>query len=201
MAKNHGELVAPDARQRIGLAHAGAEALADLDEQLVADGMAIAVVHQLESVEVDVDKTDRGLLAARERHALCQAIGKQAAIGQTGELVDRGLLLEARLGIAPGVVLLQELREHGVESTTRPAICSLPRTETWVSNFCSAETSSMARERSRNGLGRLRGFIEGNSWWATRRRSTSTQTRMATISSESSVSKARVLSEVQNDAG
>ena len=48
-----GELVAAEARQHVGFAKRGLQALADLDQQFIAGGMAERVVDGLEAVEIE----------------------------------------------------------------------------------------------------------------------------------------------------
>ncbi len=61
------EFVAGDARQHVGVAQLAPEALGELDQQLVADGMAVIVVDVLEIV--DVEEGERELVARRRAAA------------------------------------------------------------------------------------------------------------------------------------
>ena len=56
--EQHRELVAAEARDGVGRAHARAQALGDRDQQLVADRVAERVVDGLEVVEVDEQDGD-----------------------------------------------------------------------------------------------------------------------------------------------
>ena len=55
------ELVAAEAGDCVAGAHRVAEAITDCGQEIVADSVAEAVVHRLESVEVEHDHTDRAL--------------------------------------------------------------------------------------------------------------------------------------------
>ena len=59
------ELVAAEAGDRVAGPEARAEPLADGREELVADGVAEALVDRLEPVEVEQDQGDRVVLASR----------------------------------------------------------------------------------------------------------------------------------------
>jgi hypothetical protein len=47
---------------------------------------------------------------------LCQAFSQQAAVGQPGELIVQGLMLQARLGASPLFVGPLQFVQHLVES-------------------------------------------------------------------------------------
>ena len=55
----HGELVAADARRRVGVADDGVDAIGEGDDHGVADVVAELVVDRLEAVEVEVQQRDR----------------------------------------------------------------------------------------------------------------------------------------------
>jgi hypothetical protein len=67
LGEQDGELVAADARDRVGRAQDGADAAADLGEHIVSAVMAQAVVDDLEVVDVDVQESGRRGAGARER--------------------------------------------------------------------------------------------------------------------------------------
>ncbi len=56
VAQDHRELVATQTRDGIAILHAGAQALRDDDEQLIARRVPDGVVHALEVIEVDVQQ-------------------------------------------------------------------------------------------------------------------------------------------------
>ncbi len=83
------ELVAADAREHVGLANERGDALRDLDEQRVADGVTVVVVDVLEIVEID----------ECQRKALAVALGSQdvpdvlldhGAVGEAGQVIGIG---------------------------------------------------------------------------------------------------------------
>ena len=96
----HGELVAAEARDRVS----GAQRLLDPGghggEQLVAGGVAEAVVDELELVEVEEEHRDRGLAPAGDREGVLEPVEEEVAVGQAGERVVEGLVLGALLGCA-----------------------------------------------------------------------------------------------------
>ena len=66
----------------------------DDPQQLVAGGVAEAVVDVLEAVDVDVQRRDRQLLAPRAREHLLGAVERQHAVGQAGERVVKRLVAQ-----------------------------------------------------------------------------------------------------------
>ena len=92
------ELVAAEAGGRVARADARLEALGDLDQHLVAGGVAEAVVDHLEVVEVHEDDGDDAVLAARARQRVADALAEQRAVGEPRDgVVERlvgQLLLE-----------------------------------------------------------------------------------------------------------
>ena len=99
-----GELVAAEAGDDVGRAHGRAQPVGHRDQQPVAGGVAEAVVHHLEAVEVEEQHRDalvalrrrRCQLAARARSTKC------SAVGQAGErIVDR--LVRERLTARPAL--------------------------------------------------------------------------------------------------
>src|SRR5690606_5290074 len=64
LAEDDDELVAADARRRVGGRDAGPEPAGDLDEKGVADVVAVRVVQQLEIVEIDEDQRARSRAGA-----------------------------------------------------------------------------------------------------------------------------------------
>ena len=86
--EQHAELVAAQAGQGVGLAHAGAQQRGDLLEHLVAGEVAAGVVDHLELVEVEVEEgVLRARSSARGVEAVLQALLELAAVDQAGERV------------------------------------------------------------------------------------------------------------------
>ena len=82
----HRELVAAEAGHRVAGADRVAQPVGDLDQQLVAGGVAEAVVDLLEAVEVqEQDRHVVGAAAAVQR--LLEPLPEQRAVGQLGEAV------------------------------------------------------------------------------------------------------------------
>ena len=83
------ELVAAEPRERVVVAHAGAEPRPDLAQHLVAGMVAQRVVELLEAVEVD--EQERELVAARDRRL--EAVEQVPAVAQAGQVVGQRLAL------------------------------------------------------------------------------------------------------------
>ena len=103
--EQHGELVAADARDGVDAPEAAAEALGDLDQELIAVVVPEVVVDQLEPVEVE--EQHRGELApargALER--LLEPVHEQHPVRQARQLVVKRPLHQLRLeGLVPADV-------------------------------------------------------------------------------------------------
>jgi len=96
-----GELLAPDAPDRVDRAGLGRDALRGVDEDAVADRMAVLVVDRLEVVEVDDDEPERPGAGGQALGLLGQPRGERAVVEQAGEAVAVGLADE--LGLARGL--------------------------------------------------------------------------------------------------
>ena len=72
-----------------------AQPLGDGDEQLVAGGVAGAVVDGLEVVEVHEEDGDRAAAAVGAGQRVVEPVGEQRAVGQAGERVVEGVVLRA----------------------------------------------------------------------------------------------------------
>jgi hypothetical protein len=99
------ELVTTDAGYRIGLAQTAQQAPADLDQQQVAGGVAVAVIDQLEVIQVDEQQGEAALLTMGLGDGLVDAVLQQEAIGQTGQAIMKRLAAQ-RLDTGPGLCQL-----------------------------------------------------------------------------------------------
>ena len=112
LAEEDRELVAALAGDDvIGPDRAG-EPLGDLDEDLVADGVAVGVVDALEVVEVDEEQGDRAGTAAVAGERPLEVVAEEDAVGEPGQRVVQGVVDELRLEPLPvGRVDQQALRD------------------------------------------------------------------------------------------
>ena len=92
-----GEFVAAEPRHQIVAADAGAQAVRDLAQQLVADLVAERIVDALELVDVDIEDRER-LALGKLRHAALQMPAHQHAVGQIGERVVMRHMRDALVG-------------------------------------------------------------------------------------------------------
>ncbi len=81
------EFVAPETGNRIPLAHAAAQPLADLLQQAIAHVVPERVVERLEIVEIDEQQRALALAAHARRDGYPQTIVQQAAVRQAGQRV------------------------------------------------------------------------------------------------------------------
>jgi hypothetical protein len=96
--QQHRELVAAQARDGVAGAQRAGDPLGEGDEQLVADGVAEAVVDLLELVEVEEQQRAAVLrLAAGTPQRLLDAVNEQRPVGQPGEGVVQRLVLQPLL--------------------------------------------------------------------------------------------------------
>ena len=100
------ELVAAEPRDRVAGAHRLAEAVTDREQQLVADGVAEAVVHRLEAVEVDDDDADGAVVACSACERVLHAVREQRPVREIGErIVERPVAQLSFEPVALGHVL------------------------------------------------------------------------------------------------
>ena len=92
------ELVAAEARDRVALADVLLDALGDLAEQLVADGVAQRVVDDLEAVEVEEEHGEPLVVAVRLGHGERQAVAEEEPVRQVGQRIVEGEVLDLLLG-------------------------------------------------------------------------------------------------------
>ena len=85
-------------------AHRRRQALGHDLEQAVADIVAQGVVDVLEAIEVDEHHGEPRAVARRRVDRLLQAVVQQRAVGEPGERIVVGLLLDARLVDARSVM-------------------------------------------------------------------------------------------------
>ncbi len=92
-----GELVAAQPRRYVPGAHRVTEPAGGLHQQFVARLMADGVIDLLEAVEVDVEHGGVVVAGPAAGDGLGDALGEQRAVGQVGERVVRGVVLELGL--------------------------------------------------------------------------------------------------------
>ncbi len=95
-----GEFIAPQAGELGTRGHDAAELHGDRLEQLIADGMAQAVVDHLEVVQIEEQQGGVPATSGCTRQYLCGNGFEIAAVGQAGERVEMGHLQHAVLGAA-----------------------------------------------------------------------------------------------------
>ena len=115
--EQHGELVAADTRAHVALTHERRNMRCDPAQQLVAHGVAVAVVDQAEALQVDREHRELAQVAAP---ALGQrAVGvldEHRAVGQAGEAVVQRVVHELLLGALAQVDVAQRPRHaEGVQ--------------------------------------------------------------------------------------
>src|SRR5712664_928067 len=97
-----GELVAAEPRHRIAGAQRGLEPAAHLDEELVSEHVAEAVVDHLEAVDVQHQHREAGLVPPLlQREAVLEAVEEERAVGQAGEGIVERVVEQLVGGAAP----------------------------------------------------------------------------------------------------
>jgi hypothetical protein len=91
------EFVAAEAGHRIALADGRPQALRHRPENLIAHRVAEPVVHCLEAVQVHEQQRHRAVMAAHLEHGLLQPVSQQQAVGQAGEHIVVGEVLQILL--------------------------------------------------------------------------------------------------------
>lgn len=90
--EQHRELVATEPRDRVARAGAGAQALGDGDQQLIACRVAEGVVHPLEVVQVEEQHRDAAL--PPQGQGVPDTVAEQDAVGQVGQRVMEGAVVQ-----------------------------------------------------------------------------------------------------------
>src|SRR5439155_9936461 len=94
------EFVAAEARRGVADADARRQALADLDEDLVAGGVPEAVVDRLEVVQVEEHDGEAGALAPAASERVANPLDEQRPVGEPGDRVVERLVRELLLECA-----------------------------------------------------------------------------------------------------
>ena len=108
VAQEQEELVAAEAGDEVALADGALERAGDGLERLVAAGVAELLVDLLEAVEVDRDDAEAAAGRDDLLHLRAQLLVQVAVVGQAGQRVGGGELLEA-------LALMAEERDRAVE--------------------------------------------------------------------------------------
>ena len=104
--QQHRELVPAQARQHVRVAQLGRQRLGDPDDELVAGGVAEAVVDVFEVVEVDEQQRAARVVAAHVRELVLERALEAAAVEQPGERVVVGHVAQLLLVAAPAADVL-----------------------------------------------------------------------------------------------
>ena len=99
LGEQDAELVAADARDRVGRAQRGLQPPRDVGEQAIAERVPEAVVHELEVIEVEVHHREADAVAPRVREAVHEAVAEEQAVRQAGQRVVVRAVLELLLGL------------------------------------------------------------------------------------------------------
>ena len=97
IGKDERELVAADPRRGSRVPHRLAKALADRPEDLVAEGVSVGVVHDLEVVEVQDHERERPAPPPRSIDLLLEHLAKAAMVCEAGQRVALGQSLKLLL--------------------------------------------------------------------------------------------------------
>jgi hypothetical protein len=96
--EQHREFIAAQTRDHIACLQAGANAAADLKQQIVTDQMADRIVDDLEAIQIDEQHRE---LLVRIRgvtlHRLLEPLQQQGAVGQSGQRIVQRLVLQPTL--------------------------------------------------------------------------------------------------------
>ena len=95
VARHHGQFVPRHAAQQVARPHGSLHPARNVLEHQVANGMAIAVVHILEPVQVELQHGHAFAAAARLHHRVFELLAKPQAVGQPGERIVVGQKLQA----------------------------------------------------------------------------------------------------------
>ena len=107
---NDGKLVAAQPCQRIALTHAATQALGHGLQQLVAERMAVRIVHVLEVIEIEAEHR-QVLAAANPGERLLEPSMEQHAVGQIGQRVVQRHVGDLVFGTLPLRNVLDDRQE------------------------------------------------------------------------------------------
>jgi hypothetical protein len=97
--RDHDELIAPEAPERVGGAHDAVQARRDRSQQLVPGVVTQRVVDALEVVQIDEQRRDRRVVATRAHQHLLDAVEDQRPVRQPRQRIvgghERELLIRA----------------------------------------------------------------------------------------------------------
>ena len=97
----HGELVAAEPGQRVRGPQHRPEPLGDLHQQVIAGRVPEGVVDTLEVVQVAEQHREAALVDRVQVERVLDPIGEQPTVGQAGELIVKGLLLQLFFRVPP----------------------------------------------------------------------------------------------------
>ncbi len=119
--QEHGELVAADPPDRVGFAHLRQQPLGHGDQHRIAGGVAEAVVHALEVVQVEVDHAGRRAVPARQGDGPLHLADEGSAVEQGRQHVVVGQALGLGQAsahgpelLAQGLDLLHQAQDFGI---------------------------------------------------------------------------------------
>ena len=92
------KLVAADTRNRIFFARKGLQSCGNFPEEQVADRVTERIVDDLETIEIEEQDRDLFLVTPGCGERAAQAIIEQAAVGQAGERIVVGQVLDLAFG-------------------------------------------------------------------------------------------------------
>ncbi len=99
IGEQHGELVAPESRERVPGAQKLLQPVRDAHEQLVPGAVPEAVVHVLEAIQVEEQHGEKPILvAAVLAQREIQSVEEQSPVGQAREAVVHGVVQQLLLG-------------------------------------------------------------------------------------------------------
>jgi hypothetical protein len=93
------KFVATESANGVRFSHQSAQAPRHLAEDAIADLVAEGIVDVLEAIEVDEQDGQSGLVAVGTLQGLVQSVAKQQAVGQAGQRVVVGLVIELIVGL------------------------------------------------------------------------------------------------------
>ncbi len=114
--EHDGELVTAEARGGVGLAHSRPQALAGLDQELVAGCVTEGVVDELEPVQVHEQHRQSGQSSPRAGQRVLEPVQEQGAVGQAGKgVVERLTNRIQGLGVGQGQAhMVGEVEQGGL---------------------------------------------------------------------------------------
>jgi len=155
--RKHHELVAPETRDRVGIAERAAQHARRRAQQVVTGGMPVLIVRGLETIEIDIQEQSADRLPVYGVELCCGDREQATAIEKSCQLVPDGRLLELeRSAFSLRRGDLDLVRRSSALVTDKISASVITTAQRSISFIASSGDDSIASMRDRTGTSRAR---------------------------------------------